>query len=105
MTLTDLIVKDDALVALTEARHNLLEWVSQALGFAEEFPLEKHSPENFLATYRQMWPEAHPDLAPDDVKRAFALYLLSTEESDALVIPDEWVLYDDVAFFMKELWY
>ena len=105
MTLTDLIVKDDALVALTEARHNLLEWVSQALGFAEEFPLEKHSPENFLATYRQMWPEASPDLTADDVKRAFALYLLSTEESDALVIPDEWVLFDDVAFFMKELLY
>lgn len=112
MNVQDLCQIDDNYIEVSQERYNLVGWVLSMAQAAEDFPLEKHRPEAFLDVYKQTqlaergYPEGYDDdKALLDVKRAFALHLLTLSADDPLVIPDDWVLYDAEAYYMKELWF
>lgn len=112
MNVQQICLIDDKFSGINDERYNVVSWTLSMVQAAERFPMDKHSPEAFRDVYKQTQlvdnklPEDYDDdKLLEDIKRAFALHMLTLTEDDPLEIPDEWLIYDMEAYFMKELWF
>lgn len=112
MNVQQIFLIDDEFSVINGERYNVVSWTLSMIEAAEQFPMDKHHPEAFLDVYKQTQlaerklPEGYNDeKLLEDIKRAFALHLLTLFESDPTEIPDEWLIYDMETYLMKELWF
>ena len=112
MNIQQICLADDQFSEINQERYNVVSCTLSMIQAAEQFPMDKHRPEAFLDVYKQTQlvdrklPEGYDDeKLLEDIKRAFALHMLTLTLDDPLEIPDEWLLYDAEAYLMKELWF
>ncbi|MFS8299961.1 hypothetical protein ACMG5L_21455 [Escherichia coli] len=112
MNIQQICLIDDKFSGINDERYNVVSWTLSMVQAVEQFPMDKHSPEAFRDVYKQtqladckLPDDYDDDKLLEDIKRAFALHMLTLTEDDPLEIPDEWLIYDMEAYLMKELWF
>lgn len=105
MTHDEICLKHDSTKTRFDQRAQFIGWVVGMVSNAEDFPLPKHTPEAFLKLHNDCQQPVPDFINEDDVRRAFAVYALTLEEGNPIVIPDELVLMDEITAAVIEIYF